>query len=348
MCNSISSQHNNYRKHKQTAMKRFLTIIFVVISIRGFSQQPIFATASGGELYSFDLINCTRHLVGLTGQGFTDIALTSDGQLWGISGGCLYHIDTSNASTSLVGTYGLGGVSLAELNDSTLLFEEGMKLYGLRTTNAIAYYIDTIGFHAAGDLTWYDDDLYMVTYADFIVKMVFNTNYTALLSVTLVNSNLIPICEGAATASFVGDYNSIVGFNGPNIYKICQLDGSYQMLCPNLNVGGTPGAASIRLATQVPPPTSCTTTGIENVATTNLFSIFPNPATNQLNIKLNYNQKFNFNIYNSLGQLVKSGIMEINHTTIYIGELKNGIYSIELSVNSKKERKCFIVEKSCR
>ncbi len=73
--------------------------------------------------------------------------------------------------------------------------------------------------------------------------------------------------------------------------------------------------------------------------------VFPNPATDQLNIQTSNKQKFKFNIYNSLGQIVQTGILERNTTTIQIDKLTNGIYSIELSADSKTERRRFIVKK---
>lgn len=323
-------------------MKKIFTLILLLTSLKVFSQQPIFATISGGDLYSFDLTNCTRRFIGSTGQGFGDIAFTTDGRLWGIINGQLYQIDTTTANATHTGVIGFESNNLVALNDSILLTESGQKLYGINTNNLSSYYIDTIGYGANGDLTWYDDDLYMITP---LIKIVLNSSNTAIVSVTPI-SLTVPTCEGAVTASFVGDYNSIIGFNGPNLIKVCQIDGSYQTLCPNLNIGGTPGGASIRLATQVPQPTACTmTTGIENVLANNLFSIYPNPTNSELNIQTSNIQKFNFNIYNSLGQLVRTGNLESNTTTININDLTNGIYSIELLTDNKTERKCFIVEK---
>src|SRR5262249_20796009 len=156
-----------------------------------------------------------------------------DGQLWGIAGGNLYHIDTANANATLVGNTGIGGVSLVALNDTTLLIEGNSILYGINVNTASSYYIDTIGYSASGDLTWYDDDLFMVTSGVQIIKIVLNNTYSSIVSVTPIGS-AVPTCEGAVTASFIGNYNSIVGFNGSNLIKICQLDGSYQMLCPSL------------------------------------------------------------------------------------------------------------------
>ena len=82
-------------------MKHYTTILILFISLKGFPQQKIFLS-SGEDIYSFDLFNCTSHLVGAVSLGFLDIALTPDGRLWGIDGG-LYQIDTINAATTYIG-----------------------------------------------------------------------------------------------------------------------------------------------------------------------------------------------------------------------------------------------------
>ncbi|MBK9591096.1 MAG: hypothetical protein IPO32_06200 [Crocinitomicaceae bacterium] len=77
--------------------------------------------------------------------------------------------------------------------------------------------------------------------------------------------NPVPTCEGTATSTIINDYNSIIGFNGPNAYKICHLNGTFELLCPDLIPGGTPGAASIRLMNQVPQPAICSTVSINEI-----------------------------------------------------------------------------------
>ncbi len=322
-------------------LKQLILIPFLLVCVDTFAQQPIFATIAGGDLYSFNLKNCTRRFVGSTGQGFGDIAFTPDGRLWGIVGGQLYQIDTTTANATLIGETGLGSITLVGLNDSILLAEYGMKLYGIDNRTAASYYIDTIGYGASGDLTWYDNDLYIITP---VVRIKLNSTNTAILSVTPINLSGLT-CEGAVTTSFPGDYNSIVGFNGPNLYKICQIDGTYEMLCPALNINGTPGAASLRLAIQHPQPTVChISSAVSNATILNSgFEVFPNPATDELNVRTIDNQQFKFNIYNALGQSVKTGILETGLTTIRINNLRAGIYSIELSGGNKTERHCFIV-----
>ncbi len=331
---------------KYLLMKKILLILFLLIGSKTFSQEPVFATISGGDLYSFDLSNCTRRFIGSTGQAFGDIAFTPDGQLWGIISGFLYHVDTTTANATLIGNMGVQCVSLVGLNDTTLLVESGNNLYSVNTNTALSTYIDTIGYQASGDLTWYDDDLYMVTSMSGIIRIVLNSTYSAIISTTLIGTNL-PSCEGAITATFPGDYNSIVGFSGPDLIKICQLDGSYQMLCPALNIAGTPGGASIRLATQVPQPSVCHIPApISEISIDNFnFEFFPNPVINELNIKSMLQGKVNINILNSLGQRIISGIISENVSTLNLSKFKNGMYYVELTNEKHTTRLRFVVEK---
>ena len=83
---------------------------------------------------------------------------------------------------------------------------------------------------------------------------------------------------------------------------------------------------------------------IQTIDEGDCIQIFPNPASNQLTIKINLNKELRFNIFNSLGQSVKNGNIESNSESIDISNLTNGIYSIELSSENKIERKFFIVE----
>lgn len=61
-------------------------------------------------------------------------------------------------------------------------------------------------------------------------------------------------------------------------------------------------------------------------------SIYPNPAQNTLNIKLNEQLKTPVKVFNQLGALV----MEINTTVIDVSTLKNGVYYLNLNNTSTK------------
>jgi hypothetical protein len=171
---------------------------------------------------------------------------------------------------------------------------------------------------------------------------VLNETITAIESATPIGAS-IPTCEGAVTASFEGDYNYILGFNAQDLIKICHIDGTYVTICQELNFGGTPGAASIRLPNQSYQPTSCFTSEVKEEVANAEFLVFPNPAHDQVNIQKHINEHVSYKIYNSFGQLVLLGILTDELTTIAIEQLAGGLYTIELKSETATERQTFIV-----
>ena len=95
----------------------------------------------------------------------------------------------------------------------------------------------------------------------------------------------------------------------------------------------------------IAPSCNYTTTVKEKLENKLGLNIFPNPSTNQITIQTNFNKNCNYSIYNSLGQLVKKGIVQSNTATLFIGELKSGIYNLQLNYNNYSETKRFILEK---
>ena len=57
------------------------------------------------------------------------------------------------------------------------------------------------------------------------------------------------------------------------------------------------------------------------------ISVYPNPTTDYLNIKISGSSNFNLNIYDLNGKLLKS---EKNNTSIQIQDLTNGLYIVEI------------------
>lgn len=317
-------------------MKTLLLLFFLFFyAWNSLAQNSIYVLSnSPNDLYVVDLENCSRTFIGNTNQQFGDIAFTEDGRLWGITGGFLYEINPQTAVSDSVGFTNTNAVSLVGWNDSILLAESNFSLYAINVNTALASYIDTIGYQASGDLTWYDNDLYIVTGFPGIIKMVLNPSLSGLQAVTPINALDLPTCEGAVTANFDNDFNAVVGFNGENVIKICRLDGSYEMLCPNLNPGGTPGAASLRLAVQNPLPATCNqTNNLVELKNARVY-VSPNPASDQISISWNDFFKkapFSYQILDGSGRILVRGQGSPNEQSLDISFLEAGSFFLSIS-----------------
>lgn len=269
----------------------------MLVCFQLFAQQKIYvSTNDAEELYALDLANCTYQLLGPSGVQFYDIAVTPNGQLWGIADpGYLYKVDTLTGAATFIGIMGFPGNALVELNDSTLLMAGGKNLYRVNVATGSATFIGVTGYLSAGDLTWYDNDLYLLSTVlgpRLLVKIQLNSTNTAIVSSNPINntSNQIPVIYGAITAPFTSETNAIVGFSGRAAYKICPFNASYQILCDPIIPAAmyTGGAASIRLPTQNPLPDSCglyMATAISEFSSPESFQINPNPATTKIEIR---------------------------------------------------------------
>jgi len=76
------------------------------------------------------------------------------------------------------------------------------------------------------------------------------------------------------------------------------------------------------------------TSGIAEAENQNLFTVFPNPASDFISINSNENEKFSFSITNSLGETIYNLAFTINHSPINIHNYPKGIYFITLSNSS--------------
>lgn len=327
-------------------MKKILLMFICLCSfwskylVAKITSDQLYVTIAGGDLYEIYADSCSKTFIGSTNIGFGDIAITPNGKLWGILNGELYEIDPLNANTRFVGyTTGVEAISLIDFNDTILLAESNQNLYGIKTTDASTFFIGNIGYSASGDLTWYDNSLYMSSF-DLLLKIVFNENFDTIENVIVINNtnNPIPTCEGLATISINDEFNSIIGFSGNNAYRICHIDGSFQPLCLSVLPDGIPGGANIRLLNQIPQPISCLTTSVLNSALLNSFiQIYPNPFSSKAvlrsNIPLNNATMI---IESYLGKEVRTIKNIIGNTIILSNEnLSNGIYFIRIEENEQ-------------
>ena len=71
----------------------------------------------------------------------------------------------------------------------------------------------------------------------------------------------------------------------------------------------------------------------------NAFSIYPNPATQFLNIESSSNETTQFKISNALGEILIEGSLSFGKNEILISHLESGVYQIELNDNSNQSIK---------
>lgn len=83
----------------------------------------------------------------------------------------------------------------------------------------------------------------------------------------------------------------------------------------------------------------------EQTSENTTFSLYPNPASDivTLNIGNTNNADLSLNIYNVIGNLVKSEIL--NQNQINIGDLTNGIYMIEIKSKEWTEKQKLIIQR---
>jgi N-acetylneuraminic acid mutarotase len=66
----------------------------------------------------------------------------------------------------------------------------------------------------------------------------------------------------------------------------------------------------------------------------NLMEVYPNPCQNELHIKVNSTENSTqYEVFNSIGQIVKSGEIEPNNSTINTSEFPQGFYIISINGN---------------
>jgi hypothetical protein len=77
--------------------------------------------------------------------------------------------------------------------------------------------------------------------------------------------------------------------------------------------------------------------GINEFTQDNLFSVYPNPAQNIINIRSDAKLIGEiYSIYDNTGKVVLSSILKSENTTIELGNLSGGIYLFSVGENMKQ------------
>ena len=156
----------------------------------------------------------------------------------------------------------------------------------------------------------------------------------------LVGFSWVEPPTGAAASSFNislgttpagNDIGTVTNFNsGNNIVFDWQASTTYYWYITSVNPAGN-------TASQVWSFTTAGTLGVEDNQINSTFSLYPNPASNVLNIKttLNINQ---IDVYNQLGQnVLQVNGLRLQNNSIDISALQQGMYLVKISAEGKTE-----------
>jgi len=118
---------------------------------------------------------------------------------------------------------------------------------------------------------------------------------------------------------------------------------NYMAYCPLVN-RFTQGQKERIIATLMVEPRAsllnsigCGAVGINESASNNVFSLFPNPAKNQINVKTDVKLLGSvYVVYDNSGKLVLTGKINSENTVIEFGNLSNGIYLFSVGENMKQ------------
>jgi hypothetical protein len=86
------------------------------------------------------------------------------------------------------------------------------------------------------------------------------------------------------------------------------------------------------------------TVGINEYKDVPEIIVYPNPASNLINVETKFGSTFYYSIYNIYGKLVNTGILEAKLSTIPVSDFSNGVYTIVMNTGNKAIIKRFIVE----
>jgi hypothetical protein len=196
------------------------------------------------------------------------------------------------------------------------------------------------------DLAWWGNSPYGGTCSSgFILLPQFTIDGLAfLVNISQVNNaNYLWTISNGTVAN--GE-NPLFNLNGAGVYTICltatdTISGCSDTFCDSLtldtlgNVFRTANNmflssnSTIGLAV-VSSPKSTNPSALSEVKNENLISVQPNPANDNITIKLANAEAVNVNIFSVSGELIKDVRINNSTTTVDVSDLSNGIYFVKV------------------
>ena len=173
--------------------------------------------------------------------------------------------------------------------------------------------------------------------SSFNIFSISNTPNNLLSAFTTTNASCGSCADGALQASINGGV-------APYTYSWSPGTGTaatHSNLLPGCYTVTATDAEGCRISAA-----SCVgiATGVNNLnIQLNDIQVFPNPAKDQVNIRYS-GAAFNYQVYNSLGQLVASGYQKLESAELNTSEMARGVYLIEIEIANQKIRKKLLLD----
>jgi gliding motility-associated-like protein len=195
------------------------TLIFTATAFLT-NAQTIYLISSDG-LWRLDLQSCIKELiVEVELSNVSDIAFHPDGILYGINrSGALFTIDTLSGDTNIVHLFSGQLFDAMTCSKAGILYITGRdgELWTYDTMSGIATLLGNIGYQFAGDLTFFNADLYMTSINEDLIILVDIDN--------LANSKIVMTNAGGLGGGMFGIVTDARDCNNVRFYGI--ISGNY-------------------------------------------------------------------------------------------------------------------------
>jgi hypothetical protein len=319
--------------------KALLSILLIFgFAVRSLAQNSFYISTINQGLEKVNIATCDTSFIGYTAATFLDIAVTPDNRLYGISYDKIYEIDTLTGALNLITILnGISSNSLVSDNSGNLLTADNDSLYEIdRFTGGVT----TLGFYGAyppaGDLTFYNDTLYLSASLNRLIKIIIGSTITAQLIGTMQEQNIF----GINTICLNG-YETMIASGGnvnySSLYIVNPVNASLTAFCDTLVHMLIYGAASQK---DFGNGEICSPTSIDLYTSLDAFSIFPNPILRQFIIK-SERKNSRIEIINTLGEKIYSE--RLKSEAIYLNQ-PAGIYFVRVSDGEKVFTQKLVIE----
>jgi len=280
----------------------------------------------------------------LCGEDFMpQVTLLNPGNLQLTSADISYNID-SDPSTSVNWTGNLAsGGSAVVANPTYSNLGAGNHTFTISVSNPNG----TSDQNTTNDTFVFNFEVYPSYTTSNVVFNITTDNYGSETTWQLINSSGTVVNSGPATAyanaTVYQETISIPAYDGCYTFTISDSAndgiccgygiGDYNLEDENGNIIITGGefSSAESVAFNVLDPLSIDEFGLEN-----LVNFYPNPVKDNLHISLNsINEDVDYEIYNTIGQRVSKGSLEINNANIIdLSQYQGGVYFVKISTES--------------